>query len=127
MAVHLLDTDLLIDFLRGRAEARALLGSYDVFSNRPVVSVVSVSEIWAGAKSAEAVATNALLSTMGQIPVSEKIAWAAGTFLNTYRSSHGVEVADALIAASAVEIGATLLTRNVKHYPMPAVKLQRPY
>src|SRR3954464_3855925 len=39
--------------------------------------------------------------------------------LKRYRKSHAVELGDALIAASAVERGARLWTRNRKHYPMP--------
>ena len=127
MPIHLLDTDILIDFLRGRREARALLASYGTTAERPYISVVSVSEIWAGSRPAEKAATGALLSALNKVPVSESIAAAAGEFLNTYRHGHGVELGDALIAATAVEIQATLLTRNVKHYPMPAVKLFRPY
>ncbi len=62
-----------------------------------------------------------------RIPLSEEIAVAAGDMLRTYRRSHGTELGDALIAATAVELGATLVTRNVKHYPMPAVAVLRPY
>jgi predicted nucleic acid-binding protein len=47
--------------------------------------------------------------------------------LRVYRRSHGTELGDALIASTVVELGATLITRNVKHYPMPAVTVLRPY
>jgi predicted nucleic acid-binding protein len=53
--------------------------------------------------------------------------YVAENLLRTYRRSHGIELGDALIASTAVELGATLITRNVKHYPMPAVTVLRPY
>jgi predicted nucleic acid-binding protein len=127
VAVHLLDTDILIDFLRGRAQARAFLGGYQGAAAPPVISVVSVAELWAGVRPGEERATGALLSALRKISLSEAIALAAGDMLRTYRRSHGTELGDALIAATAVEIGATLITRNVKHYPMPAVTVLRPY
>jgi predicted nucleic acid-binding protein len=65
--------------------------------------------------------------TIIRIPLSEEIALAAGNLLRTYRRSHGTELGDALIASTAIELGATLITRNVKHYPMPAVTVLRPY
>lgn len=127
MPVYLLDTDILIDFLRGRAEARALLTRYEAAAEQPVISVVSVSEVWAGTRPGERAATSALLSALSKIPVSEKIAVAAGGILRTCRRSHGVELGDALIAATAVEIDGALVTRNVKHYPMLGVRVLRPY
>jgi len=89
--------------------------------------VVSVTELWAGMRKGEESATGALLSALRKIPLSEEIALAAGNILRTYRRSHGTELGDALIASTAVELGATLITRNVKHYPMPAVTVLRPY
>ena len=127
MPTHLLDTDILIDFLRGRVEARTLLASYEERGDRPLISVVSVTELWAGSRPAEKSATAALLSALGKIPVSEKIASLAGDFLCTYRRSHSVELADALIAATAADSSAILVTRNAKHYPMAAVKILKPY
>ena len=127
MAVHLLDTDILIDFLRGREEARAFMGRYEAAAEPPVISVVSVTELWAGMRQGEERATSALLSALRKIPLSEEIAFAAGKMLRTYRRSHGTELGDALIASTAVELSATLITRNVKDYPMSAVTVLRPY
>ena len=45
----------------------------------------------------------------------------AGIYLARFRKSHGVELADALIAAGAVTSKAELWTRNKKHYPMSDV------
>lgn len=127
MAVHLLDTDILIDFLRGRREARAFLDQYQAAAEPPAISVVSVTELWAGMRKGEEGATGALSSAFRKIPLSEEIALTAGNILKTYRRSHGTELGDALIASTAVELGATLITRNVKHYPMPAITVLRPY
>jgi len=65
--------------------------------------------------------------TIIKIPLSEEIALVAGDMLRTYRRSHGTELGDALIASTAVELGATLITRHLKHYPMPTVSVLRPY
>lgn len=45
----------------------------------------------------------------------------SGVYLRKYRKSHGVEIADALIAACTVANGADLWTRNRKRYPMKNV------
>ena len=44
-----------------------------------------------------------------------------GAYLHRYGRSHGVEIADALVAADAVGSGLRLWTLNRKHYPMPEV------
>jgi predicted nucleic acid-binding protein len=51
---------------------------------------------------------------------------AAGDRLRTFRRSYGIEVGDAFIASTAVELGATLIIRNVGHYPMPGRTVLRP-
>jgi predicted nucleic acid-binding protein len=45
----------------------------------------------------------------------------AGIYLRQYRRSHGIEIADALIAATVAANRAQLWTRNRKHYPMKEV------
>lgn len=127
MARQLLDSDILIDFLRGRAAAWSLITRLQATGEAPLISTVSVAEILAGAQRDEEEAVERLLSVLEKVPVSESIARSAGAFLRAYQRSHGIELGDALVAATALAIGATLVTRNVKHYPMPQVEVLRPY
>jgi hypothetical protein len=127
MARQLLDTDILIDFLRGRAAAWSLMANLRAGGEAPLISAISVAEVFAGARRGEEEAAERLLSVLDKVPVSETIARHAGEFLRAYQQSHGLELGDALVAATALVAGATLITRNVKHYPMPQVEVLRPY
>ena len=84
-------------------------------------SPVSVAELWAGARPNEYDALNYLFRALTCTPIDEEGGRQAGVYLRRYRRSHGVEVADALIAACAVANRAELWTRNRKHYPMKEV------
>jgi predicted nucleic acid-binding protein len=52
------------------------------------------------------------------IPVDLPVAMLAAEFLRNYKPSHGVEVVDAIIAATAQVCGLELVTLNLKHFPM---------
>jgi predicted nucleic acid-binding protein len=116
----LTDSDILIEVSRGRDKAivsRWLeLGQSDALI---LYSAVSVAELWAGARPREYTALDALFDALFCVPLDATLGRRAGEYLRRYRKSHGVELGDALIAASAVERGARLWTRNRKHYPMP--------
>jgi predicted nucleic acid-binding protein len=42
----------------------------------------------------------------------------AGALGRRYRQSHGLAVADLVIAATAIELDAQLATANTRHFPM---------
>ncbi len=77
------------------------------------------AELWAGARPAEYTALDALFDALLCVPIDAALGRRAGEYLRRYRKSHAVELGDAFIAASAVERGARLWTRNRKHYTMP--------
>jgi len=54
----------------------------------------------------------------GYVPVSAEIAKAGGLYRRNYGKSHGVGLADAILAATAEAENAELKTLNTKHYPM---------
>jgi predicted nucleic acid-binding protein len=129
---YLVDTCVIVDHLRGYVDA------YEWFkriANQPetpqlVCSVITVAELFAGlpaeaTKGEEAVIK--LLSQMDVIPVCENIARSAGIYVRKWRTSHGVGLADALIAATACCLGAPVVTRDLRHYPMPEIKTYVPY
>ena len=115
----LVDTSVLIDHLRGdeRATNRlisAVEGGDELWS----VAVVR-TEIWAGARAGEEDAISELLAQLRWLEVTTDLADSAGRLAQAYLRSHpGVDTVDYLIAAAAQEIGARLLTQNVKHFPM---------
>ena len=51
----------------------------------------------------------------------------AAAYLRQFRRSHNLELGDALIAATALQTGADLVTRNLKHYPMTDIRVVAPY
>jgi predicted nucleic acid-binding protein len=84
-------------------------------------SPVSVAELWADARPNEHDTLNYLFRALTCIPIDEEVGRQAGIYLRQYRRSHGIEIADALIAATVAANRAQLWTRNRKHYPMKEV------
>lgn len=113
----LFDSTILIAHLRGDGRATQLL--VDAVEVGALASVISRTEIEGGMRSGERADVARLFDGLDLVPVSEAIARRAGLHLRTYRRTHpGIDIADYLIAASAEEKEAALVTLNVKHFPM---------
>jgi predicted nucleic acid-binding protein len=75
--------------------------------------------LYAGVKGGtEQAALEDFVSLFRVIPVSAEIAKAGGLYKGDYGKSHGVGLADAILAATAEAEGAELKTLNRNHYPM---------
>ena len=112
----LLDTDVLVDFLRGHSKALAFVNAQ---SDRIILSSIVVAELFAGVRGdAEQVVLGDFISLFRVIPVDAEIAKTGGLYKRDYARSHGVGLADAILAATAESENAELKTLNTKHYPM---------
>ncbi len=110
------DTDVLIDFLRGHSKGVAFVNAHHA---RIILSSIVVAELYAGVKGdAESATLQDFVSLFRVVPVSAEIAKAAGLYRRDYGPSHGVGLADAVLAATAQAENAELKTLNTKHYPM---------
>ena len=113
---YFLDTDVLVEYLRGTQKAIAFLESLkgDLF-----VSAITVAELFSGVRGErEEDALERFLLAFRIIPVDEELAKQGGLLRRDYHPSHGVGLADAIIAATASRLGAGLVTFNRRHYPM---------
>ena len=121
----LVDTDVAIDFLRQRDYARELLEHW-AGEGLLAISTLTHLEIYQGMKGGEEGASNAFLDGLISVVVDIPIARRAGTMLGELRSKGmTIGIADAIIAATALQFGAPLLTNNVEHYPFPNLKVIR--
>jgi len=115
----LVDTSVLIDHLRGDERATRLLidrvrDGHELWS----VTVVR-TEVLAGMRKGEEDGTRALLGLLDWLDVTIEGADAAGELARKYLRSHpGIDTVDYLVAAATLALGASLLTQNVKHFPM---------
>ena len=111
--LFLLDTDVLVDFFRGHSKAVAFINAH---SPRIILSSVVVAELYAGVKGdAEQATLENFISLFRVVPVSAEIAKAGGLYKRDYGKSHGIGLADAILAATAQAENAELKTLNTKH------------
>jgi predicted nucleic acid-binding protein len=121
----LIDTDVLIWCLRGNAKA---LKAVESLRDRSI-SQVTRMELVVGCRSkTEIRLLKRFLVDIGinMIPISAEIGGRADVFLEEKHLSHGVGLADALIAATASIQGLPILTGNIKHFRcFPSIVVKR--
>ncbi len=119
----LLDTDVLIEHLRNNQKVtQQILELHQDPQVTLSYTPVTEAEIIRGLRSHERQKTEKALSYFDVISVTKEIGRVAGNYLRKYASSHGLQIADALIAAVASIHNLSLCTFNLKHYPMQDIQ-----
>lgn len=114
--IVLIDTDILIDVSRDTRPAVEFLDALEQ-SGRLAVSVVTQMELIVGCRNkAELRVVDSFLRRFAAIRVNDLISDRAVELLREFRLSHGLLIADAFIAATALEWICPLASGNRRHY-----------
>lgn len=117
LAMTLIDTDVMIWYLRGHAKAGATL---DALLTIGISSVVYMELLQGMRNKHELNIFKAFIKqrSIDCLPLTPEITNRAIYFLELFTLSHGLQMADALIAATCDIYGTQLLTANDSHYRM---------
>ena len=123
-----IDADILIWHLRGKPEALQFLqqlrdsGKEDLW-----IGAMQRAEVVFFMKPSEEKDTLLFLSQFKTQPVDQEIVDQGGTLYRKWNPSHGLDINDALLAATVLKTGGRIYCLNSKHYPMKEVMVTRPW
>jgi len=112
----LVDTNVLIDFERGKRQAGECLDDIESRSKLAVSAMTQMEMIVGCRNKSELRVLQVSLQRFEVIPISPLITTKTIAILQQYNLSHGLLIADALIAATALTIQAPLLTSNRRDF-----------
>ena len=119
MATYLLDTSVIVDALNGKQNRDYLFKELLQRGHLLACCSINVTEVYAGLRSHEETRTRELLESLQYLPISWAVARLAGLLKRDYgREGITLATTDATLAAVAIHYQLTLITDNLKHYPM---------
>ena len=124
MSRYLLDTTALIDFSKRREPAFSLVRRFIEDGDEVGVSPINVAEFYSGLAPSQQDVWDEFFEPLLLWPISLAAAKQAGRFRYDFaRRGISLSTTDTLVAAVAREHRATIVTSNVKDYPMDDVVL----
>lgn len=123
--MYLLDTDVLIWILRGKKEIVEHISALKQKADL-CISSLSIAEIYKNIYPSELTMTEEFLNQHIIYSVDQKIAKTGGLYWQQYsRRLKNLSLIDCLIAGTAQVYGLSLVSLNVKHFPMNDIKIVR--
>lgn len=124
MATYLLDTGIVIDVLNDKRARGSLLEQLLREGEELAVCPITVTEVYAGARPREEARTARFLRSLKFYPVTFEVAEQAGNLQNAWRrKGRTLSLPDVTIAAVAIANHLTLVTANVRDFPMPELSM----
>lgn len=111
--IVLLDTNILIEILKGNQETISIVEQYDTI----LISEVSAMELYYGAlDKKELIKLKKFIDIFELLDIDSTISKTASSLIYEYAKSHHLNIPDALIAATAIVYNHTLFTYNKKDF-----------
>lgn len=126
-ADRIIDTDILIDASKENQDSINFLTMQQEAGIQ--ISIISAIELVVGCRNkTELSQTQKFLQSCTILPITVTASEVGYQLIETFALSHGLLLGDALIAATVLERGATLYTKNTRHFQMiPGLKIIRLY
>ena len=119
----LLDSSVIIDALNGKRGRNGFLAKRKQAGDTFACSAVSVAEVYAGMRPAEAAVTEEFFESLECIEVTQEIAHLAGNLKYSWeRKGKTLSIPDVIIAATTLSFDLHLATDNISDFPMPELK-----
>ena len=121
-----IDSDVLIWHLGGERRALRFLmklrdgGEYELWTG-----ALQRAEIVFFMRPEEQDATELFLSQFKTASIDQSLVDVAGALYRKWYPSHGIDINDAFLAATAIKTGGRIFCLNKKHYPMPEVLVKK--
>ena len=116
MTFTLVDTDILIDLAAENVQAVSCVQRLEQQSSLCISSITEMELIVGCRNKTELKNTDRLLERFRMIPLNEQASVTAVALIRKYRLSHGLLIADALIAATAIALDCDFITKNQRDY-----------
>ncbi len=124
--MYLVDTDILIWVLRGNKKYEELLQSLKDKDSLSI-STITIAEIYKNIYPSEIVKTENLLNELQTWDITPAIAKQAGLYWQEYiKNLKNLNITDCLVAGTASVNSLTLVSLNIKHFPMEDVQSLNP-
>ncbi len=123
----LIDTDVVIDFLRGYdLRTKSFFSKIKNLEIKGYISLISIIELYAGLEdenNQQEISLKQLLSLLEILPIDFNLGKQAGRFRKKYHLS----ITDSVIAATSSYYKTKLFTFNVKHFnKLPGIEFYSP-
>jgi len=124
MVTYLLDTSVIIDVLNDKKERRQLLRDLISQGNALACCPINIAEIYAGLRPKEEQSTAGFLHSLQLYPMTWPVAEMAGLLKRDHaKKGQTLNLGDVIIAATALHNNLTLITDNIKGFPMQNLSL----
>ena len=120
-----IDSDVLIWHLRGQSKASNFFSNLSDQGTELWIGALQRAEVVFFMRPEEVAPTMQFLSKFKTATVTSDIVDAAAALYRKWNPSDGIDINDALLAATVMNTGGRIYTLNMKHYPMPDLVIVR--